>query len=274
MHASNLVPTVRIQISHKRYWFPYANKTGLKNMHHPQFLAPEKHPIVHDLDGTQTEDIPNYVKFRKTHTGQVLSVLDDFQMGMALRLLPVRSRFCYKFQTYNNGHLNHAPQLRLRDTATDFYNTYEWDVGGAKLRTCDKASGNCMDSALVSGMTFVSAKYDGLTRIDTEHNITFVDGSAPGKFVIQLNNGQTWVLYASDSSLSLRLEESVAFSPNSSGSSLVADKAYAGTIRVALLPGDAAGYTVYDEFASCMVLGGVSDGVFFELGCYIVITVW
>ncbi|OWY97154.1 Endo-1,3(4)-beta-glucanase 1, partial [Phytophthora megakarya] len=137
------------------------------------------------------------------------------------------------------------------------YEIYEWDEGGAKLRMCDEASGNCMDSALVSGMAFVSAKYDGLTpRIDTEHNITLVDNSAPGKFVIHLNNSQTWVLYGSDRSLSLRVEKSVVFSVNASGSSLVADKGYTGTIRVALLPEDAADDTVYDEFASCMVLGG------------------
>ncbi|RLN15224.1 hypothetical protein BBI17_009374, partial [Phytophthora kernoviae] len=53
------------------------------------------------------------------------------------------------------------------------YEAYAWDEGGVKLRTCDVAGGKCMDSALVSGMAFVSATYDGLTpRIDTEHNIT------------------------------------------------------------------------------------------------------
>ncbi|EGZ28365.1 hypothetical protein PHYSODRAFT_467340 [Phytophthora sojae] len=136
------------------------------------------------------------------------------------------------------------------------YEVYEWDEGGAKLRTCDEASGKCMESALVSGMAFVSATYDGLTpRIDTEHNIVDLDDSAPGKFVIHLNNSQTWVLYASDKSLKLRVEDSVVFSMNASGSSLVADAGYSGTIRVALLPDDADD-TVYDEFASCMVRGG------------------
>ncbi|KAE9105447.1 hypothetical protein PF010_g13015 [Phytophthora fragariae] len=92
-------------------------------------------------------------------------------------------------------------------------------------------------------------------RIDTEHDIVDVDDSAPGKFVIHLNNSQTWVLYASDKSLSLRVEDSVVFSVNASGSSLVADAGYSGTIRVALLP-ENADDTVYDEFASCMVRGG------------------
>ncbi|KAG6609938.1 Endo-1,3(4)-beta-glucanase 1 [Phytophthora cinnamomi] len=136
------------------------------------------------------------------------------------------------------------------------YEVYHWDDIGIKLRTCDKTNTSCMESALLSGMAFVSATYDGLTpRIDTEHDIVDVDDSAPGKFVIHLNNSQTWVLYASDKSLSLRVEDSVVFSANASGSSLVADTGYSGTIRVALLP-ENADDTVYDEFASCMVRGG------------------
>ncbi|KUF89679.1 hypothetical protein AM588_10002364 [Phytophthora nicotianae] len=187
------------------------------------------------------------------------------------REAPYGLQTCYSY-TYReigsevNGtvkYYNHSYHNDLTLSSEEFfsyeptYEVYEWDEGGAKLRTCDEATGKCMDSALVSGMAFVSAKYDGLTpRIDTEHNITYVDDSVPGKFVIHLNNSQTWVLYASDKSLSLRVEESVVFSVNASGSSLVADKGYSGTIRVALLPEDATDDTVYDEYAACMVLGG------------------
>ncbi|KAG2505229.1 hypothetical protein JM16_009143, partial [Phytophthora kernoviae] len=136
------------------------------------------------------------------------------------------------------------------------YEAYAWDEGGVKLRTCDVAGGKCMDSALVSGMAFVSATYDGLTpRIDTEHNITFIDDSVTGRIVIHLNNSQTWVLYPSDDSISFSVEESVVFSVNASGSSLVANGAYSGTLRVAVLPEDADD-TVYDKYASCMVRGG------------------
>ncbi|KAL4125173.1 hypothetical protein PRIC2_008759 [Phytophthora ramorum] len=186
------------------------------------------------------------------------------------REAPYGLQTCYSY-TYReiapeiNGtvkYYNHSYHNDLTLSSEEFfmyeptYEVYEWDEGGAKLRTCDEASGKCMDSALVSGMAFVSAKYDGLTpRIDTEHDITAVDDSAPGKFVIHLNNSQTWVLYASDKSISFRVEDSVVFSVNASGSSLVADAGYSGTIRVALLPDDADD-TVYDEFASCMVLGG------------------
>ncbi|KAG3093671.1 hypothetical protein PI124_g16507 [Phytophthora idaei] len=186
------------------------------------------------------------------------------------REAPFGLQTCYSY-TYReigsevNGtvkYYNHSYHNNLTLSSEEFfsyeptYEVYEWDEGGAKLRTCDEATGKCMDSALVSGMAFVSAKYDGLTpRIDTEHNITYVDDSAPGKFVIHLNNSQTWVLYASDKSLSLRVEESVVFSVNASGSSLVADKGYSGTIRVAVLP-EGAEDTLYDEYAGCVVRGG------------------
>ncbi|POM76166.1 LOW QUALITY PROTEIN: Endo-1,3(4)-beta-glucanase 1 [Phytophthora palmivora] len=80
------------------------------------------------------------------------------------------------------------------------------------------------------GLTLVSGKCDGLTpRIDTEHNITFVDDSVPGKFVILLNKSQTW------QQMSFILGEGIGgFSVNVSGSSLVAVRGYSSTIRVAL----------------------------------------
>ncbi|RMX65586.1 hypothetical protein DD238_001790 [Peronospora effusa] len=135
------------------------------------------------------------------------------------------------------------------------YEIYSWDDMGINLRICDPSSNKCMDSALLNGMAFISGKYDGLTpRIDTEFNITSVDNSTPGKYVIHLNNTQKWVLYASES-ISFRVEESVMFSVNASGSSLVADGGYHGTIRLAVLP-EGAEDTVYDKYAPCMVRGG------------------
>ncbi|RLN87659.1 hypothetical protein BBJ28_00001137 [Nothophytophthora sp. Chile5] len=146
-------------------------------------------------------------------------------------------------------------------SATEFgftkpnYEIYSWSDIGVNLRTCDSASGSCMDSALVNGMAFVSATYDSLTpRIDTEHDITFVDDSVSGKFVIQLNNSQSWVLFASDHSVSFSVETSVDLSGNSS-MALVADAAYTGTLRLAILPEDA-DENIYDEYASCIVRGG------------------
>lgn len=143
----------------------------------------------------------------------------------------------------------------FNDTKPD-YEVYSFDDLGVKLRTCVSNTSKCMDSALLTGMAFVSAKYDYLTpRIDTEHNITYVDDSAPGKFIIYLNNNQIWVLYASDKNISFRVEESVVFSVNASGSSLVAASEYSGTIRIAVLPENVEA-TVYDKFAPCVVRGG------------------
>ncbi|CAH0477284.1 unnamed protein product [Peronospora belbahrii] len=136
------------------------------------------------------------------------------------------------------------------------YEIYSWNDMGVQLHICDPNTGGYIDSALVSGMAFVSATYNGLTpRISTEFNIISLDDSVPGKFVIHLNNNQTWVLYTSDKSISFRVEESVAFSVNASGSSLVADCAYSGTIRIAVLP-ESAEDTIYDDFVSCLVRGG------------------
>ncbi|KAI9906559.1 hypothetical protein PsorP6_004077 [Peronosclerospora sorghi] len=137
------------------------------------------------------------------------------------------------------------------------YEIYSWDDIGVKLRTCAKGSGGCMDSALVSGMAFVSAKYDKLTpRIDTEHSILKIDNTTSGKFVIYLNNSQTWVLYADDQSISFHVKESVKFSANETGSSLVAEAQYSGTLRIAVLPEDKDN-TLYDKFSSCIVRGGI-----------------
>ncbi|KAL8008277.1 putative endo-1,3(4)-beta-glucanase, glycosyl hydrolase family 81 [Plasmopara halstedii] len=167
---------------------------------------------------------------------------------------PTNNTFKRYNHTYHNDLTLSSEEFFIEQPV---YEIFEWDEGGAKLRLCDVSSGKCMDSALVSGMAFVSAKYSGLTpRIDTEHNITYVDDSVPGKFIIHLNNTQTWVLYASDNSLSFRVERSVMFYENATGSSLVADKGYSGTIRVALLPENCTVNTVYDEYAGCMVLGG------------------
>ena len=141
------------------------------------------------------------------------------------------------------------------DKTKPLYEIYSWDDIGINLRICDPSTNKCMDSALVSGMAFVSGKYDGLTpRIDTEHNITSIDVPTPGKFVIHLSNSQTWVLYASES-ISFRAVESVEFSANALGSSLFADRAYHGTIQIAVLP-EGADDTVYDKYVSCLVRGG------------------
>ncbi|CAI5712743.1 unnamed protein product [Hyaloperonospora brassicae] len=131
------------------------------------------------------------------------------------------------------------------------YQVYSYSDMGVNIRTCvsGKSTSNlCMDSALVHGMAFVSATYAGLTpRIESDYAMTVVDRSTPGKYVMQLANKQTWVVFTSDTSAS--------FSIAPTGSALVASAAYTGTIRLAVLP-ESGDPSVYDNFASCVVRGG------------------
>ncbi|GMF22302.1 unnamed protein product [Phytophthora lilii] len=133
------------------------------------------------------------------------------------------------------------------------YEVYSFSDLGVAVRTCvsgssGSGSASCMDSALVHGMAFVSATYAGLTpRVESDYAMTLLESSTPGKYVVQLANKQTWVVYASDTS--------ATFSIASTGSALVAAAGYTGTIRVAILP-DSSEQSVYDDYVSCVVRGG------------------
>uniref|UniRef100_A0AAV1VLF5 glucan endo-1,3-beta-D-glucosidase n=1 Tax=Peronospora matthiolae TaxID=2874970 RepID=A0AAV1VLF5_9STRA len=181
--------------------------------------------------------------------------------------LPKKAPFglqaCYSYSYRNmanevNGVVKyylHAFHNDLTLSATEFastkpdYEIYAFSDEGVSVRTCvASGSDSCMDSALVNGMAFVSATYSGLTAsIHSEYTMTLKDSSTPGKYILQLPNKQTWVVYSSDTSAS--------FSIDSTGSALVASAAYTGTLRVAVLPqgGD---LSVYDDYASCIVRGG------------------
>ncbi|KAG2529173.1 hypothetical protein JM16_002130 [Phytophthora kernoviae] len=148
----------------------------------------------------------------------------------------------------------HSFHNDLTLSATEFastkpdYEIYAFSDFGIKARTCVSGSDSCMDSALVIGMAFISATYSGLTAsIESEYAMTLVDDSTAGKYVIQLPNSQTWVVFASDTSAS--------FSIDSTGKALVSDGEYTGTLRVAILP-DSDNQNVYDDYSSCIVRGG------------------
>ncbi|KAL4169756.1 hypothetical protein KRP22_010671 [Phytophthora ramorum] len=148
----------------------------------------------------------------------------------------------------------HAFHNDLTLSATEFastkpdYEIYSFSDMGVSVRTCVSGSSSCMDSSLVNGMAFVSATYSGLTAsIESEYAMTMVDDSTAGKYIIQLPNNQTWVVYSSDSSAS--------FSIDSTGSALVSSAAYTGTLRVAILP-DSGDQSAYDDYSSCIIRGG------------------
>ncbi|RLN96873.1 hypothetical protein BBJ28_00011059 [Nothophytophthora sp. Chile5] len=138
-------------------------------------------------------------------------------------------------------------------SATEFasakpdYEIYSFSDLGASVRTCVSGSASCMDSSLVNGMAFVSATYAGLTpSIESEYTMTLADDSTAGKYVLQLENNQTWVVFASDTSAS--------FSIDSTGMAFVSGAAYTGTLRLAILP-ESGDQTVYDDYSSCIVRG-------------------
>ncbi len=86
---------------------------------------------------------------------------------------------------------------------------------------------------LVRGQPYMTAHYNGLTpRIGTVHAITGLNGGVGSqavtdtRFEVQMNNGQTWVLYAS-SVLTLSVNNG----------SLEASGVYTGSLRAALLDG-------------------------------------
>jgi endo-1,3(4)-beta-glucanase len=262
--------------SSREYFAPFATEAPSEELFQRNGSLAKLAPIINVAQEALGQPIPtnkwwgNLIHSTATNKSENYPAWAQPYSLMLPKAAPFGLQACYPY-TYRefapavNGTVkwySHGIHNDLTLSAQEFneskpkYEVYAWSDIGISLRTCDSNSGSCMDSSLVSGMAFVSAKYDGLTpRIDTEHNITFVDDSAPGKFVIHLNNSQTWVLYASDQSISFRVEESVVFSVNASGSSLVADAGYSGTLRVAALP-EGASDTTYDEYAACVVRGG------------------
>ncbi|CAI5704650.1 unnamed protein product [Peronospora effusa] len=61
------------------------------------------------------------------------------------------------------------------------YEMYSFSEMGFDIRTCVSGSTNCIDSALVHGMAFVSAAPAGLApRIESDYVMELVDSSTPG----------------------------------------------------------------------------------------------
>lgn len=148
----------------------------------------------------------------------------------------------------------HAFHNDLTLSATEFastkpdYEIYSFSDLGVNARTCVSGSRTCMDSSLVHGMTFISANYSGLTAsVVSKYAMTLVNTSTAGKYVVQLPNNQTWVIYSSDTSAS--------FSIDQNQTALVSNAAYTGMLRVAILP-DGSDQNVYDAYSSCVIIGG------------------
>jgi endo-1,3(4)-beta-glucanase len=116
---------------------------------------------------------------------------------------------------------------------------------------------NGLSATIVRGMAYVTMNYTAATPVVTTQNaIIAVNGTAVGatgtftgtKFKFALNNGQTWLLYAS-TSVTLTL---------ATANTLTASAAFTGTLRLALLP-NAADEGVLDSSAPCIPTGGAVD---------------
>lgn len=155
-----------------------------------------------------------------------------------------------KIKFYLHEYHNDLTLSAQEFTSKPNYEIYDWSDLGASLRICAGSvqSGQCMDSSLVNGMAFISSNYDNLTpKIVSEYAITKLEQGTQDKYVVQLANKQTWVLYSS-TAITLKID--------GTGKAIVGSGAYTGSIRVAVLPENAS-EDVYDSFASCTVLGGM-----------------
>ncbi|KAG6615819.1 putative endo-1,3(4)-beta-glucanase [Phytophthora cinnamomi] len=131
--------------------------------------------------------------------------------------------------------------------AKPIYEMYSFSDFGIKVRACLENKQQCMDSALVHGMAFITATYDRLTAsIESEYTMKIVDMSVPGKYIIDLGGNQTWVVYTGNDG---------SFTIDESGKALVSSKPFTGTVRVAILPSSEA-TDVYDKYRTCHVRGG------------------
>ncbi|KAG2767859.1 hypothetical protein PC129_g10628 [Phytophthora cactorum] len=127
------------------------------------------------------------------------------------------------------------------------YEVYSFSDFGIKVRACLENKEQCLDSALVHGMAFITATYDRLTaRIESEYTMEIVDKSVPGKYIIELGGNQTWVVYTGKNG---------TFALDESGKALVSSGLFSGTVRVAILPSSKA-TDVYDKYRTCHVRGG------------------
>ncbi|KAH9107065.1 hypothetical protein AeMF1_017486, partial [Aphanomyces euteiches] len=138
------------------------------------------------------------------------------------------------------------------------FRVMNWNDLGVNIRKDAVSGTGAMEASLVSGMAFVAAKYTTMTpSIQTDHAILTVNGQAlvdgqtmsGTKFVVGMNNGQTWAIYTSSSiTFTLHLSQ------------LTATGRFSGTIQVALALA-ASDVAVYDKYKDCIVQGGsISTG--------------
>lgn len=110
-----------------------------------------------------------------------------------------------------------------------------------------------MTAPIVEGMAYVTARYDGVTPLlSTDHAILSIDGKSPGgsvsgtRFEVKMNDGKTWIVYAS---------QPITFA--SSMKSLAATAPFTGDVRVAIASSPET-VAALDQSRATIPLGGVT----------------
>lgn len=155
-------------------------------------------------------------------------------------------------QYYLHGAVNDFTFSATEFTSAPTFEVYDWDDLSVMVRFTNSAGK--YESTLVSGMAFATAKYSTLTpSISTVYAILTINSqtatsglvTTSDRFVLTLNNGQTWTLYFS-TAVALRL---------SGTTTLVATAKFTGTMRLALIT-NTAQQTVFDQTSFCILEGG------------------
>jgi len=127
-----------------------------------------------------------------------------------------------------------APEMKITN----------WDDFGVHVLLED--TDGKIEADFVRGMAFVSANYTGLTPVlQTDHAIMEFKQVHGRKYIIQLNNGQKWVLYSN---------QDIMFTQD--GQKLIGDRKFVGVLRTALITAENSDENQYDAFAECQVVGG------------------
>ncbi|OWY93699.1 Pol Polyprotein [Phytophthora megakarya] len=96
----------------------------------PLPLDPKRHPICKDFNATTSDDVIKFAQFSKQQRQLVLPIYDDLQSRLALRLLPVRSRFWFLSEQIPN--IQECPHEQCRAIETTFFDCEHskelWDV--------------------------------------------------------------------------------------------------------------------------------------------------
>ncbi len=116
------------------------------------------------------------------------------------------------------------------------------------------AGGGSLVAPLVRGMPYVTAIYDKLTpKVGSVHAIVSIEGGSSGapltgdRFVLAMNDGCTWILYASKPLTFTR-----------AGSELIASAPFTGVLRVANVPAPDA-VAILDAHRGAYPTGGAVD---------------